>query len=97
MHNALLSKSKRLQRVFNFLLDGKRHSTLEIINGANVCAVNSIISELRSNGININCTRENHVYYYQLAPIQLDSVHTILGIDMDGKRIKELSAHVTSI
>jgi hypothetical protein len=47
---ASIEKSKRLQRVDDLLSTGKRFSTMEIIQYANVAAVNSIISELRDNG-----------------------------------------------
>jgi hypothetical protein len=64
MHSAKLSKSPRLQRVFNVLLDGKPHTTRNIIRKASVCAVNSIIAELRVNGVNIDCRREGDVWKY---------------------------------
>lgn len=50
-----LDRSPRLQRVRDLLLDGREHSTLEIVQGAHVCAVNSVISELRANGLEIGC------------------------------------------
>ena len=66
MNSARLSKSPRLQRVFNVLLDGHEHTTRDLIRRANVCAVNSIASELRSNGIIINCERRANKWYYKL-------------------------------
>lgn len=66
MNSATLSNSPRLQRVLTYLSDGKRHSTLEIVHGARVCAVNSIVSELRRNGIAVACHREKGVYFYKL-------------------------------
>ena len=66
MNHATLANSNRLQRVLQYLADGKRHSTLEIVHGARVCAINSIVSELRGNGIAVSCTRERGVYFYQL-------------------------------
>jgi hypothetical protein len=39
---------------------------MDIIRNANVCAVNSIISELRQNGINISCQRRGSNWYYTL-------------------------------
>lgn len=56
MHFARLEKSERLQRVLNILLDGKPRTTREIVREADVCAVNSIICELRANGYSIECT-----------------------------------------
>ena len=67
MNAAALDRSNRLQRVDALLADGKRHSTLDIVQRARVCAVNSIIAELRVNGRDIRCTRERDVWYYQVA------------------------------
>ena len=53
MHAALFERSERLQRVHALLSDGTEHSTMEIIAGAQVAAVNSIVAELRENGFYI--------------------------------------------
>ena len=66
MNAATLSKSDRLQRVKKFLADHKPHSTLEIVKKANVCAVNSIVSELRANGVPIHCQRRGDRWYYRM-------------------------------
>ena len=50
MHAARLDRSPRLQRVYDLLSDGREYSTRDIIRGAEVCAVNSCIAELRENG-----------------------------------------------
>lgn len=55
MHAASLESSPRLQRALELLLDGRERSTLEIVAGAKVCAVNSVIAELRANGFEICC------------------------------------------
>ncbi|GAB4173821.1 MAG: hypothetical protein Fur0039_15440 [Rhodocyclaceae bacterium] len=67
MHAASVEKSARLQRVLWLLLDEQWHTTMEIIEGARVCAVNSIISELRANGVAIEtrCMGRG-VYAYRL-------------------------------
>lgn len=57
MHAARLEKSERLQRVAALLADGQWHSTLDIVIGAGVCAVNSCVAELRANGYAIACRR----------------------------------------
>ena len=57
MHAARLSRSKRLQRVHALLSDGEWHSTRDIVHAAQVCAVNSIIAELRHNGCWIETRR----------------------------------------
>lgn len=66
MHFARTEKSPRLQRVLKKLRDGNKHTTLDLIQEANVCAVNSIISELRMNGHDITCKRKGDVWEYQL-------------------------------
>jgi biotin operon repressor len=55
IHAADVKSSDRLQRVLAVLTDRKPHSTLEIIQQAGVCAVNSCIAELRINGYDIRC------------------------------------------
>jgi len=57
MHAARLSRSPRLRRVHALLMDGRERSTLEIVTQARVCAVNAAISELRTNGAEIDCRR----------------------------------------
>ena len=58
MHAARLGRSERLRRVYELLSDGLEHSTLEIALEARVCAVNSIVAELRANGFVIECRQE---------------------------------------
>lgn len=55
MHAARLDRSDRLRRVHALLAGGGEHSTLEIVTGARVCAVNACIAELRENGAEIVC------------------------------------------
>lgn len=62
---ANLATSPRLQRVAAFLADGQWHTTLEIVMGASVCAVNSCVAELRANGIPVTCRREGDVWLYR--------------------------------
>lgn len=64
MKAASLETSARLQRVDHLLAGGREYSTLEIIAYCGVCAVNSIISELRANGRKIRCRKEGYAYYY---------------------------------
>ena len=68
LHAAKLEKSDRLQRVHKYLkgCDGEK-STRDIVQAANVLAVNSIISELRDNGIAIDCRRNGSRWLYKLA------------------------------
>lgn len=60
--------SPRLARVHQYLLDGGWHGTREIISTCDVCAVNTIIAELRDNGLRIDtrCTGKGR-YEYRLA------------------------------
>lgn len=57
MRAARIEHSPRLQRVAELLSDGRWYSTLDIIVGAGVCAVNSCVAELRANGLDIDCRR----------------------------------------
>lgn len=70
MHAARIDKSPRLKRVLDLLSDGQEHSTLNISLSARVCAVNSIIAELRANGFRIDCrqvaTGGERVWYYRM-------------------------------
>ena len=66
-HAASAENSRRLQRVLAILEDGAEHSTYELLHQAQVCAVNSIIHELRQNGHEITCLRHNGRFHYQLA------------------------------
>jgi len=67
MNAASLETSKRLKRLFRFLKDGKEHTTLEIVQGARVCAVNSAVAELRANGVDVACNRQGAVWSYRMA------------------------------
>lgn len=64
-HAARIDSSDRLKRVDQLLADGREYSTLEIFEQCRVCAVNSIISELRANGRSIDCRRDKGVWYYR--------------------------------
>lgn len=55
MHAARIDHSERLRRVADLLSGGDEYTTLEIIQQAGVCAVNSIVSELRHNGYDVRC------------------------------------------
>lgn len=66
MYSAKLESSDRLQRVYECLMQGPK-TTLQLIQEAGVCAVNSIIDELRDNGISIDCKCiKKGVYQYRL-------------------------------
>lgn len=72
MNAAALDRSPRLQRVRAFLADGVEHSTLDIVSGARVCAVNSCVAELRANGLTIHCRQVRgadggRIWLYRLA------------------------------
>jgi hypothetical protein len=54
IHYAKLDNSARLQRVHRLLSDGEWHGTREIIQRANVCAVNTACAELRANGLMVS-------------------------------------------
>jgi hypothetical protein len=67
MNAAKLSKSDRLSRVATLLRKARKPlSTMDIISKANVCAVSAIVSELRQNGMAIDCNRVGDVWYYRM-------------------------------
>jgi hypothetical protein len=54
-HAASIGSSERLQKVLDVLQDRQWHSTLDIMLKTSLCAVGSAISELRANGIEVEC------------------------------------------
>lgn len=66
MNAANFDKSERLQKVAKLLGRGGEYTTMEIIKKAGVCAVNSIISELRENGYMITCQRRHNKWFYRM-------------------------------
>lgn len=70
MHSASIERSKRLQRVDDLLADGKEYSTMDIVHNASVCAVNSIVSELRANGRAIACRRTKNIWFYRRTDVE---------------------------
>lgn len=66
MNAASIQRSNRLARVYKLLSLGGEYTTLDIVTGAQVCAVNSIISELRTNGYDIKCQRRGDKWFYRL-------------------------------
>jgi hypothetical protein len=55
IHAAKIETSERLQKVAAYLADQNPHTTREILIACDVCAVNSIVDELRENGFEIEC------------------------------------------
>lgn len=70
IHFAQYDKSERLQRLLQFMLDGLPHSTMAIINGAGICAVNSAACELRLNGFRCECIKKSGPAIYQLFDVE---------------------------
>ena len=68
MRAAKLDRSARLQRTHEFLqgVYPEWVSTLRIIEGAHVCAVSAVVSELRANNVPVECRREGDVWWYRL-------------------------------
>ena len=77
MNAASIESSERLNRVLDLLSQGGEFSTLDIIKEANVCAVNSIISELRQNGFEIDCQRRGDKWFYKLEKGLVDFTNVI--------------------
>lgn len=72
MHYAKFKNSDRLRRVYDLLLLGP-HTTRQIVQEANVCAVNSIIAELKANGYPIRCKcLRRGVFEYSLLEGQIE-------------------------
>lgn len=69
---AKIETSRRLQSVMDVLRDGNWHGTREIMRTADVCAVNSIITELRANDIAIvtRCVGRGRYEYQQIIAAQ---------------------------
>jgi hypothetical protein len=66
MHFAKIDKSDRLQRVYRSLRESPK-TTRGLIRATGCCAINSIVSELRSNGIGIKCENiKRGVFRYSL-------------------------------
>ncbi len=63
---ANLKTSRRLQRVYQLLLDHKQHTTRNIQRHASVCAVNFAVDELRENGKEISCVRKGMYWRYRM-------------------------------
>lgn len=66
MNAAKLSHSKRLQRVATLLKSGRAYSTMDIIRKAKVAAVSAAVSELRSQGFEIDCKRKGDIWFYRM-------------------------------
>lgn len=71
-HAAKIESSERLQKVLDMLQDRQWHSTLDIMLRTSLCAVGSAISELRANGIEVECRCVGHgKYEYRLVSERL--------------------------
>lgn len=70
---AKVESSPRLQRALQLLSDEQWHSTRDIVRAADVCAVNSIIHELRCNGHDVvsRCAGKGRYEYMLLVEGQL--------------------------
>lgn len=71
MHHGRLATSPRLQRALRTLKKARgRISTRSLMRQADICAVNSVIAELRENGAEILCEqivrKGKRIFYYTL-------------------------------
>ena len=71
MHHARLQTSPRLRRTLKVLQQAHGEmTTYELSRAANICAVNSVIAELRQNGAEITCRQAvkngQRRFYYRL-------------------------------
>ena len=72
-HAANPDKSPRLLRFLGALSDGQWHSTMQIIQAANITAVNSAAHECREAGHLIDCERRDGAFYYRLRRIHREA------------------------
>ena len=66
IHYAKFEESPRLQRFLAYMLHGQPRTGLEIINGAMITAVSAAACELRRNGFQMRCVKQNRPPTYQL-------------------------------
>jgi len=66
IHYAQYAESPRLQRVLQFMLHGQPRTGREIINGADVNNVSVAACELRLNGFDLECIKQNNPPTYRL-------------------------------
>ena len=66
IHFAKYGASPRLQRVLAYMLHGQPRTGREIINGADVNNVSVAADELRENGFDLRCIKQNNPPTYQL-------------------------------
>lgn len=71
MHDARLHTSPRLLRTLKVLQEAQGEmTTYELSRAADICAVNSVIAELRENGAEITCRQAvkdgQRRFYYRL-------------------------------
>lgn len=86
MHNASL-KSKRLLNVLKVLCDGKAHESYELAYLSKNVAISATVAELRANGFQIDCFRQNGKFFYQLkhylVPCSLDVL--LMNIEINNR------------
>lgn len=66
IHYAKYEESPRLQRVLAYMLHGQPRTGREIINGADVNNVSAAACELRLNGFDLECIKQNNPPTYRL-------------------------------
>ena len=66
IHYAKYEESPRLQRFLRFMLHGQPRTGLEIILGAKITAVSAAACELRLNGFDMECIKQNNPPTYRL-------------------------------
>jgi hypothetical protein len=76
------AESPRLQRFLRYMLHGEPRTGLEIIHGADITAVSAAADELRENGFEMECIKQNRPPTYQL-----------LNVDRARQRSDDLLGH----
>jgi hypothetical protein len=70
IHYAKYQESARLQRLLAFMLHGQPRTGLEIIVGAQITAVSAAACELRENGFDFRCIKQNNPPTYMLFNVE---------------------------
>lgn len=68
MHYARIETSPMLKKIYAILKDRKWHTTFELMKATGCCTVSTRISELRQNGLAVECqlkNNERHIHEYR--------------------------------
>ena len=84
MHAGKLESSKRLQLVYGILADHQPHSTWELAQATQSCAISTDVSALRHNGVTINCKQVGRGRYEYTIPERVYPETNAAGLSPSG-------------